>query len=51
MSPSTLKSGCQLPGVPEQVRASRQMLPPAVTWPVYITQCGDTRRTKKGLCG
>jgi hypothetical protein len=34
---STVKSGCHEPGVPLQVSASRQMLPPAVTWPVYIT--------------
>lgn len=42
-SPSTLKSGCQLPGLPLQVSASTQMEPPAVTCPVYITHLRSSR--------
>lgn len=41
---SRLKSGCQeplVPLVPLVVRASRQMEPPAVTWPVYIMHLHD----------
>ena len=34
--PSMEKDDCQEPVVPLRVRASRQMDPPAVTWPVYI---------------
>jgi hypothetical protein len=48
---STVKSGCHEPGVPLQVRASKQMLPPAVTCPVSITHLHKTRSNTKRFAG
>ncbi len=38
-TPSTQKSGCQVPGRPGGASAGRQTAPPAVTWPVYLVSC------------
>jgi hypothetical protein len=38
-------------GDPSVVSASMQMLPPAVTWPVYHLKRGETHRSEKGVVG
>ena len=48
---STQMSGCQDPGVPSVVKASMQIAPPAVTWPVYQQKRGETHLKKKGRVG
>ena len=48
---STFKLGFHDPGEPLVVKASMQMAPPAVTWPVYQQKRGDTQRRKNGRVG